>query len=192
MIEAEAKELILDIKYPATKKQALESILTSERVPLSSLTNITQTLMDNLEKQELECVDEGLLQFCANKLKLLHLYETVSKLNSQGIQEDTVPSDNDLAKLLRLEEEDFHRLQTLLEKYKKESAQTAAQCADEKDDVLSVKMFLEYLECEKDAINVKKYGRQRMCDFRQLFLLEVFVWREFYRGNVSCVGISRF
>lgn len=61
----------------------------------------------------------------------------------------------DLAKLLRLEEEDFHRLQTLLEKYKKESAQTAAQCADEKDDVLSVKMFLEYLECEKDAINVK-------------------------------------
>ena len=44
----------------------------------------------------------------------------------------------DLAKLLRLEEEDFHRLQTLLEKYKKESAQTAAQCADEKDDVLSV------------------------------------------------------
>ncbi|XP_052520730.1 rab3 GTPase-activating protein non-catalytic subunit isoform X1 [Tympanuchus pallidicinctus] len=155
LIEAEAKELILDIKYPATKKQALESILTSERVPLSSLTNITQTLMDNLEKQELECVDEGLLQFCANKLKLLHLYEIVSKLNSQSIQEDTVSSDNDLAKLLRLEEKDFHRLQTLLEKYKKENAQTAVQFADEKDDVLSVKMFLEYLECEKDAINVK-------------------------------------
>ncbi|OXB77938.1 UNVERIFIED_CONTAM: hypothetical protein H355_015224 [Colinus virginianus] len=155
VIEAEAKELILDIKYPATKKQALESILTSERVPLSSLTNITQTLMDNLEKQELESVDEGLLQFCANKLKLLHLYEIVSKLNSQSIQEDTVPSDNDLAKLLRLEEKDFHRLQTLLEKYKKENAQTPVQFADEKDDVLSVKMFLEYLECEKDAINVK-------------------------------------
>ncbi|OXB68300.1 hypothetical protein ASZ78_015240 [Callipepla squamata] len=155
LIEAEAKELILDIKYPATKKQALESILTSERVPLSSLTNITQTLMDNLEKQELESVDEGLLQFCANKLKLLHLYEIVSKLNSQSIQEDTVPSDNDLAKLLRLEEKDFHRLQTLLEKYKKENAQTPVQFADEKDDVLSVKMFLEYLECEKDAINVK-------------------------------------
>lgn len=39
-------------------------------------------------------MDEGLLQFCANKLKLLHLYETVSKLNSQGIQEGAVPSDN--------------------------------------------------------------------------------------------------
>lgn len=43
---------------------------------------------------ELECVDEGLLQFCANKLKLLHLYELVSKLNSQSIQKDTSPSDN--------------------------------------------------------------------------------------------------
>lgn len=43
---------------------------------------------------ELECVDEGLLQFCANKLKLLHLYELVSKLNSQSIQKDTPPSDN--------------------------------------------------------------------------------------------------
>ncbi|KAJ7402415.1 rab3 gtpase-activating protein non-catalytic subunit isoform x2 [Pitangus sulphuratus] len=104
---------------------------------------------------ELECVDEGLLQFCANKLKLLHLYELVSKLNSQSIQKETSPSDNDLAKLLRLEEKDFHRLETLLENYKKENTQTTVQFSDEKDDVLSVKMFLEYLEYEKDVINVK-------------------------------------
>lgn len=61
----------------------------------------------------------------------------------------------DLAKLLRLEEEDFHRLETLLENYKKENAQTTTQLTDEKDDVLSVKMFLEYLEYEKDVIIVK-------------------------------------
>jgi len=60
-----------------------------------------------------------------------------------------------LAKLLRLEEKDFHRLQTLLENYKKENNQTTVQLADEKDDVLSVKMFLECLEYEKDVINVK-------------------------------------
>ncbi|KAM6356080.1 rab3 GTPase-activating protein non-catalytic subunit isoform 5-T5 [Podargus strigoides] len=172
LIEAEAKELILDIKYPATKKQALESILTSERVPLSSLTNITQTLMDNLKKQELECVDEALLQFCANKLKLLHLYELVSKLNSQSIQKDTPPSDNDLAKLLRLEEKDFHRLQTLLENYKKENSQSTVQFADEKDDVLSVKMFLEYLEYEKDVINVKN-----MEDGEYVALGSFFFWK---------------
>lgn len=39
-------------------------------------------------------MDEGLLQFCANKLKLLHLYELISKLNSQSIQKETSPSDN--------------------------------------------------------------------------------------------------
>jgi len=61
----------------------------------------------------------------------------------------------DLAKLLRLEEKDFHRLQTLLENYKKENNQTTVQLADEKDDVLSVKMFLECLEYEKDVISVK-------------------------------------
>lgn len=60
----------------------------------------------------------------------------------------------DLAKLLRLEQKDFHRLETLLENYKKENAQTT-QLTDEKDDVLSVKMFLEYLEYEKDVITVK-------------------------------------
>ncbi|KAM4679291.1 rab3 GTPase-activating protein non-catalytic subunit isoform 2-T2 [Amazona ochrocephala] len=172
LIEAEAKELILDIKYPATKKQALESLLTSERVPLSSLTSITQTLVDNLKKQELECVDEGLLQFCANKLKLLHLYELVSKLNSQSIQEDVPPSDNDLAKLLRLEEKDFHRLETLLENYRKGNTQTTVQFADGKDDVLSVRMFLEYLEYEKDMINVKN-----MEDGEYVALGSFFFWK---------------
>uniref|UniRef100_A0A8C5U2C3 RAB3 GTPase activating non-catalytic protein subunit 2 n=1 Tax=Malurus cyaneus samueli TaxID=2593467 RepID=A0A8C5U2C3_9PASS len=172
LIEAEAKELILDIKYPATKKQALESILTSEHVPLSSLTSITQTLMDNLKKQELECVDEGLMQFCANKLKLLHLYELVSKLNSQSIQKETSPSDNDLAKLLRLEEKDFHRLETLLENYKKENTKTTTQLTDEKDDTLSVKMFLEYLEYEKDVITVKN-----MEDGEYVALGSFFFWK---------------
>ncbi|EMP31169.1 Rab3 GTPase-activating protein non-catalytic subunit, partial [Chelonia mydas] len=156
VVEAEAKELILDIKYPATKKQALESILASERVPLSSLSNITQTLMDTLKKQEFVCVDEGLLQFCANKLKLLHLYESVSKLNSLSMQPSTPLSDNDLAKLLRLDEKEFARLQKLLENYKQENIQTTVRFADDKDGILPVKMFLEYLEYEKDMILVKK------------------------------------
>ncbi|XP_039386716.1 rab3 GTPase-activating protein non-catalytic subunit isoform X3 [Mauremys reevesii] len=156
MVEAEAKELILDIKYPATKKQALESILASERVPLTALSNITQTLMDTLKNQEFVCVDEGLLQFCANKLKLLHLYESVSKLNSLSMQQSTLLSDNDLAKLLRLDEKEFARLQTLLENYKQENTQTTVRFADDKDGILPVKMFLEYLECEKDMILVKK------------------------------------
>ncbi|XP_066474968.1 rab3 GTPase-activating protein non-catalytic subunit isoform X2 [Tiliqua scincoides] len=156
LVEAEVKELILDIKYPATKKQALESILANERFPLSSLTNIMQTLMDTLKNQEVECVDEGLLQFCANQLKLLHLHESISKLNSLTIQSEMAPSDNDLAKLLRLDEKEFTRLQMLLENYKQQNAHPSVRFAEDKDGELPVKTFLEYLEYEKAIINVKK------------------------------------
>ncbi|KAF4018301.1 hypothetical protein G4228_010376 [Cervus hanglu yarkandensis] len=160
LIETEIKELILDIKYPATKKQALESILASERLPFSCLKNITQTLMDTLKNQELESVDEGLLQFCANKLKLLHLYESVSQLNSTDFHSDTPFSDNDLAVLLRLDEKELLKLQALLEKYKQENSRTAVRFSDEKDGVLPVKTFLEYLEYEKDVVNIKKTSEE--------------------------------
>uniref|UniRef100_A0A8D0WYR6 Rab3 GTPase-activating protein non-catalytic subunit n=1 Tax=Sus scrofa TaxID=9823 RepID=A0A8D0WYR6_PIG len=160
LIETEIKELILDIKYPATKKQALESILASERLPFSCLKNITQTLMDSLKNQELESVDEGLLQFCANKLKLLHLYESVSQLNSLDFHLDTPFSDNDLAVLLRLDEKDLLKLQALLEKYKQENSRAAVRFSDDKDGVLPVKTFLEYLDSEKDVISVKKTGEE--------------------------------
>ncbi|XP_072804826.1 rab3 GTPase-activating protein non-catalytic subunit isoform X2 [Vicugna pacos] len=160
LIETEIKELILDIKYPATKKQALESILASERLPFSCLRNITQTLLDTLKNQELESVDEGLLQFCASKLKLLHLYESVSQLNSLDFHSDTPFSDNDLAVLLRLDEKEFLKLQALLEKYKQENSRTAVRFSDVKDGVLPVKTFLEYLEYEKDVINIKKTSEE--------------------------------
>ncbi|XP_066883929.1 rab3 GTPase-activating protein non-catalytic subunit isoform X2 [Kogia breviceps] len=160
LIETEIKELILDIKYPATKKQALESILASIRLPFSCLRNITQTLMDTLKNQELECVGEGLLQFCANKLKLLHLYESVSQLNSIDFHSDTPFSDNDLSVLLRLDEKELLKLQALLEKYKQENSRTAVRFSDDKDGVLPVKTFLEYLEHEKDVINMKKISEE--------------------------------
>nr|XP_055235284.1 rab3 GTPase-activating protein non-catalytic subunit isoform X4 [Gorilla gorilla gorilla] len=160
LVETEIKELILDIKYPATKKQALESILASERLPFSCLRNITQTLMDTLKSQELESVDEGLLQFCANKLKLLQLYESVSQLNSLDFHLDTPFSDNDLALLLRLDEKELLKLQALLEKYKQENTRTNVRFSDDKDGVLPVKTFLEYLEYEKDVLNIKKISEE--------------------------------
>uniref|UniRef100_A0A452S4C8 RAB3 GTPase activating non-catalytic protein subunit 2 n=1 Tax=Ursus americanus TaxID=9643 RepID=A0A452S4C8_URSAM len=136
-------------------------ILASERLPFSCLRNITQTLMDTLKNQELESIDEGLLQFCANKLKLLHLYESVSQLNSLDFHSDTPFSDNDLAVLLRLDEKELLKLQALLEKYKEEKTRTATvRFSDDKDGVLPVKTFLEYLEYEKDVINIKKISEE--------------------------------
>ncbi|XP_060034443.1 rab3 GTPase-activating protein non-catalytic subunit [Erinaceus europaeus] len=172
LVETEIKELILDIKYPATKRQALESILASERLPFSCLRNITQTLMDTLNNQELESVDEGLLQFCASKLKLLHLYESVSHLNSLSFQSETPFSDNDLAVLLRLDEKELLKLQTLLEKYKQEDTRITVRFSDYKDGVLPSKAFLEYLEYEKDVINIKK-----MSEDEYVALGSFFFWK---------------
>ncbi|XP_016076678.1 PREDICTED: rab3 GTPase-activating protein non-catalytic subunit isoform X1 [Miniopterus natalensis] len=159
-VETEIKEIILDIKYPATKKQALESILANEHLPFSCLRNVTQTLMDTLKNQEVESVDEVLLQFCASKLKLLHLYEAVSQLNSLGFHSDASFSDNDLAVLLRLDEKELIKLQALLEKYKQENSRAAVRFSDDQGGVLPVKTFLEYLEHEKDVINIKKLSEE--------------------------------
>ncbi|XP_063775203.1 rab3 GTPase-activating protein non-catalytic subunit isoform X2 [Pseudophryne corroboree] len=159
-LEAEAKEILLDIRYPATKKQALESILASERVPLSALTSITQALMDSLRSQELESVDEGLLGFCEDKLKLLHLYESVQAIQSVVTETSAAPATKELAQLLRLEEEEWVRLQTLIRKYKQEHTRTGVRFAEDERGRLPVRAFLQYLECEQDTVNVKKISEE--------------------------------
>lgn len=58
--------------------------------------------------------------------------------------------------LLRLDEKELLKLQTLLEKYKQENTRTTLRFSDDEDGVLPVKTFLEYLEYEKDTLNVKK------------------------------------
>ncbi|XP_075719473.1 rab3 GTPase-activating protein non-catalytic subunit isoform X2 [Rhinoderma darwinii] len=168
-LEAEAKEILLDIKYPATKKQALESLLASTRVPLSCLTSIAQTLLDSLRSQELEYVDEGLLGFCEDKLKLLHLYESVHKINSAAIETDASPSTKELALLLRLEEDEMRRLQTLIRSYKPEHTRTGVRFADDEPGALPVKAFLEYLECEQEAINLKKISDEEYISLGSFF-----------------------
>lgn len=63
--------------------------------------------------------------------------------------------------LLRLDEKELHKLQALLEKYKQEKSRTTTvRFSDDKDGVLPVKTFLEYLEYEKDAINIKKMSEE--------------------------------
>uniref|UniRef100_A0A8C9ZK16 RAB3 GTPase activating protein subunit 2 (non-catalytic) n=1 Tax=Sander lucioperca TaxID=283035 RepID=A0A8C9ZK16_SANLU len=47
----EAKSALLDIKHPAIKKQALESLLSNKNAPVSCLTNITCALHDTLKQQ---------------------------------------------------------------------------------------------------------------------------------------------
>ena len=71
-----------------------------------------------------------------------------------------LPTFKDLAVLLRLDEKELLKLQALLEKYKQENSRTAVRFSDDKDGVLPVKTFLEYLEYEKDVVSIKKTSEE--------------------------------
>uniref|UniRef100_A0A7N8Y7C6 RAB3 GTPase activating protein subunit 2 (non-catalytic) n=1 Tax=Mastacembelus armatus TaxID=205130 RepID=A0A7N8Y7C6_9TELE len=81
-LEREGKNVLLDIKHPAIKKQALESLLSHKNVPVSCLTNITHTVFDTLKQQDPEEVDTALLQLCSSQLKMLQLYSDIQQLHS--------------------------------------------------------------------------------------------------------------
>uniref|UniRef100_A0A8C4HBC7 RAB3 GTPase activating protein subunit 2 (non-catalytic) n=1 Tax=Dicentrarchus labrax TaxID=13489 RepID=A0A8C4HBC7_DICLA len=52
ILESEAKSVLLDIKHPAIKKQALESLLSNKNAPVSCLTKVTGALYDVLKQQD--------------------------------------------------------------------------------------------------------------------------------------------
>uniref|UniRef100_A0A8C1VSG3 RAB3 GTPase activating protein subunit 2 (non-catalytic) n=1 Tax=Cyprinus carpio TaxID=7962 RepID=A0A8C1VSG3_CYPCA len=85
----EAQSVLLDIKHPAIKKQALESLLSNKTAPVSCLTSVTRALLASLKEQDPEAVDESLLQFCSSQLKLLQLYTDVQLLHTP----DTSPTE---------------------------------------------------------------------------------------------------
>lgn len=77
-----------------------------------------------------------------------------------GLFRISPPVFKDLAVLLRLDEIELLKLQGLLEKYKQETTRTVVRFSDEDDGVWPVKTFLEHLECEKDAVSVRKISEE--------------------------------
>ncbi|GCC23475.1 hypothetical protein chiPu_0001871 [Chiloscyllium punctatum] len=177
-LETEIKMHLLDIKYPAMKKQALEKLLASKNIPLSSLTNLIQTLLDSLMSQDPESVDEGLLQFSLCQLKLLHLYTCVDKLNTKDLEHGEAKTSNDLATLLRLEEREIVKIQTLLDNYKQGNTRCTVHFEEDKNYKLPIQMFLEYLEFEKEVINVKKLSEDEC-----VALGDFFFWKSLCGGS---------
>ncbi|XP_041107019.1 rab3 GTPase-activating protein non-catalytic subunit [Polyodon spathula] len=171
-LETEAKNILQDIKYPAIKKQALESLLSSKNVPLSSLTSITQALLDSLKGQDPEGVDEALLQLCSSQLKLLQLYTDIEKIHSEGAGQDSTTADTDLSSVLRLSEEELSRIQALLQRYREESSRPSVSFTQDPGVVLPVRSFLSQMECEEGTVRL---SRSQDSDWIQLGSL--FFWR---------------
>ncbi|XP_028827646.1 rab3 GTPase-activating protein non-catalytic subunit isoform X4 [Denticeps clupeoides] len=142
LLETEAQSILLDIKHPAVKKQALESLMSNRNAPVSCLITIIQTLLASLEEQDAEVVDTTLIQTCSSQLKLLQLYTNIHVLNTQQ-SELAVPDviDDDLA-----------RVGPILQRYLELTSRPSVSFAHETEGSLPVSDFLSQLQCDGDTV----------------------------------------
>uniref|UniRef100_A0A8C2HDX4 RAB3 GTPase activating protein subunit 2 (non-catalytic) n=1 Tax=Cyprinus carpio TaxID=7962 RepID=A0A8C2HDX4_CYPCA len=142
LLESEAQSVLLDIKHPAIKKQALESLLSNKTAPVSCLTSVTRALLASLKEQDPEAVDESLLQFCSSQLKLLQLYTDVQLLHTP----DTSPTE--ACQLIRyfIKQFDLARVGPVLQRYTEMNTRPCVSFAQDSSEPLPVRTFLSQLE----------------------------------------------
>uniref|UniRef100_A0A667XXR7 RAB3 GTPase activating protein subunit 2 (non-catalytic) n=1 Tax=Myripristis murdjan TaxID=586833 RepID=A0A667XXR7_9TELE len=150
ILESEAKSVLLDIKHPAIKKQALESLLSNKNAPVSCLTNITRALHDSLKERDPEAVDEALLQLCSSQLKLLQLYTDIQQLHSAADTDTSSELDS-----LEGIEEDLSRLGPTLQRYAQLTSRPSVSFAqDSPDSPLPARAFLSQLDGISIDVNI--------------------------------------
>ncbi|KAM4625100.1 rab3 GTPase-activating protein non-catalytic subunit isoform 2-T2 [Polymixia lowei] len=144
ILESEAKSVLLDIKHPAIKKQALESLLSNKNAPVSCLTSITRALHDSLKELDPEAVDEALLQLCSSQLKLLQLYTDIQHLYSAADTDACSAASDSLAGI----EEELSRVGPTLQRYGQLTSRPCVSFAQDSPDApLPARAFLAQLEC---------------------------------------------
>ncbi|XP_038585703.1 rab3 GTPase-activating protein non-catalytic subunit isoform X2 [Micropterus salmoides] len=147
ILESEAKSVLLDIKHPAIKKQALESLLSNKNAPVSCLTNVTCALYDTLKQQDPEEVDTALLQLCSSQLKLLQLYTDIQRLHSAADIEACSKDDS-----LEGIEDELSRVGPTLQRYAQLTSRPSVSFAqDSPDSPLPAQVFLSQIECTEDG-----------------------------------------
>uniref|UniRef100_A0A1A7Y699 RAB3 GTPase activating protein subunit 2 (Non-catalytic) n=1 Tax=Iconisemion striatum TaxID=60296 RepID=A0A1A7Y699_9TELE len=143
-LESEAKSVLLEIKHPAVKKQALESLLSNKDAPVSCLTNVTRALHDALKQQAADEVEASLQQLCSSQLKLLQLFTDIQQL--QLAENTEACSENDSL------EEELSRVEPTLRRYASFSAKPSVSFAqDSPDTPLPAQTFLSLLECTEEG-----------------------------------------
>ncbi|XP_043997853.1 rab3 GTPase-activating protein non-catalytic subunit isoform X1 [Gambusia affinis] len=162
-LERETKSVLLEIKHPAVKKQALESLLSNRNAPVSCLTNVTSALHDALKQQDSNEVEASLLQLCSSQLKLLQLYSDIQQLQSAADSEACSANQDSLEGI----EEELSRVGPALQRYAQLSSRPSVSFAqDSPDTPLSAQAFLTQLECAEDG--EVKVNRRSDAEWNQL------------------------
>ncbi|XP_029973115.1 rab3 GTPase-activating protein non-catalytic subunit isoform X2 [Salarias fasciatus] len=147
VLENEARSILLDIKHPAIKKQALESLLSTKNAPVSCLMNITRALNDTLKQQDPNGVDTALVQLCSSQLKLLQLYSDIQQLHSAAETQDEPENDS-----LEGMADELSRVGPTLQRYAQLTSRPSVSFAqDSPDSPLPAQAFLSQLECTEDG-----------------------------------------
>ncbi|XP_042356173.1 rab3 GTPase-activating protein non-catalytic subunit isoform X3 [Plectropomus leopardus] len=147
ILETEAKGVLLDIKHPAIKKQALESLLSNKNAPVSCLTNITCALYDTLKQQDPEEIDAALLHLCSSQMKLLQLYMDIQQLHSAADTEACFKNQDSLEGI----EDELSRVGPTLQRYAHFTSKPSVSFAqDSPDSPFPAQAFLSQMECTED------------------------------------------
>uniref|UniRef100_A0A3B3ZRZ7 Uncharacterized protein n=1 Tax=Periophthalmus magnuspinnatus TaxID=409849 RepID=A0A3B3ZRZ7_9GOBI len=147
ILESEAESLLLDIKHPAIKKQALETLLSHRSAPVSCLANITSTLHESFKNQP-DQVDETLLQFCSSQLKLLRLFCDIQDLNSCTDSTEFSPETDSLEGI----KADLSRVSLILQRYSQLHTKPSVTFAQDSPDLpMTVQAFLSHMECTEEG-----------------------------------------
>nr|XP_023663459.1 rab3 GTPase-activating protein non-catalytic subunit isoform X3 [Paramormyrops kingsleyae] len=156
ILESEAQSVLLEIKHPAIKKQALESLLSNKKAPVSCLINITRALLDSLKKQDPEAVDEILLQLCSSQLRLLQMYTDIMALHSAKPPprgQDTDPTLTQQTACSGIDD-DLARVGPVLQRYTELLSRPSVSFAQDPEGQFPVQSFLSQLEAEGGSLRV--------------------------------------
>uniref|UniRef100_A0A4W6CEA8 RAB3 GTPase activating protein subunit 2 (non-catalytic) n=1 Tax=Lates calcarifer TaxID=8187 RepID=A0A4W6CEA8_LATCA len=128
ILESEAKSVLLDIKHPAIKKQALESLLANKNAPVSCLTNITCTLYDTLKQQ-------GKYQFIGKRGHTIEIFLTYN-----------------ITTYLLCIKDDLSRVGPTLQRYAQFTPRPSVSFVqDSPDSPLPPQAFLSQMECTESG-----------------------------------------
>ncbi|XP_056914815.1 rab3 GTPase-activating protein non-catalytic subunit isoform X2 [Takifugu flavidus] len=158
ILESEAKTVLLEIRHPAMKKQALETLLSNRNVLVKCLINITSALSLHLKQKDPEEVDVSLLRFCSSQLKLLQLYTDIQQLHpapdaeacgtSLSITQCSLAQQEPSDVLL----DELSRVRSTLQSYAQLSSRPSVSFAeDSPDSPLPVQAFLSQMEFTEDG-----------------------------------------
>lgn len=142
VLQREATSILLEIKHPAVKMQALESLLASKSAPAWCLSNVCQALQESLSQQ-----DQELLLFCSSQLKLLQLYSNIQQLH--GAAHSPAPPPQDSLEGLEVE---LCRLGPTLQRYARLSSRPSVSFAQDSPDApLPPHSFLSQLQLSQEG-----------------------------------------